>query len=68
MSSFDSDHCYRSLPRSPDLGHLRDEAKSLKKDCAAGDRGAIAFIAFHKSATAAGGVKLADAQFALARS
>lgn len=67
MPSFDSDHAYRSLPRSPDLGHLRDEAKSLKKICASGDSGGIAFVDFHLGrATTA--VKLADAQFALARS
>jgi hypothetical protein len=43
MRSFDSDHPYRSLPRSPDLGHLRDEAKALKRICASGDPTAIAF-------------------------
>lgn len=67
MRSFDSDHPYRSLPRSPDLGHLRDEAKSLKKICASGDPVAIAFIDFHRGKTP-NAVKLADAQFALARS
>lgn len=67
MSSFDSEPLYRSLPRLPDLGHLRDEAKSLKKICASGDAGAIAFIDFHRGKPSSA-VKLADAQFALARS
>ncbi len=47
MSAFDSDPIYRSLPCSPDLGRLRDEAKSLKKLCASGNAGAIAFVNFH---------------------
>lgn len=64
---FDSNRAYRSLPHSPDLGHLRDEAKSLKKSCASGDAGAIAFVEFHRGETTSA-VKLADAQFAVARS
>jgi ankyrin repeat protein len=67
MSSFDSNRTHRSLPRSPDLGHLRDEAKSLKKSCVSGDAGALAFVDFHLGKTTSD-VKLADAQFALARS
>lgn len=67
MLSFDFAKTYRSLPRSPDLGHLRDEAKSLKKSCASGNAGAIAFVEFHLGKTT-NVVQLADAQFALARS
>ncbi|HEY0687346.1 MAG TPA: ankyrin repeat domain-containing protein [Steroidobacter sp.] len=67
MPSFDSARPYRSLPRSPDLGRLRDEAKSLKKLCASGDPTAVGFVDFHLGRTT-GAVKLADAQFALARS
>jgi ankyrin repeat protein len=58
---------HRSLPHSPDLDHLRDEAKSLKKRCASGDPAAIEFIAFHRGVSAPS-AKLADVQFALARS
>jgi ankyrin repeat protein len=67
MSWFDSIHPFRSLPRSPDLRHLREEAKSLHKSYASGDPGAIGFIDFHRGKTA-DTVKLADAQFSLARS
>jgi hypothetical protein len=67
MSSFDSAHAFRSLPRSPDLRHLREEAKSLHKSYASGDPGAVEFIDFHRG-KAADSAKLADAQFALARS
>ena len=67
MPSFDSARAYRSLPLSPDLGHLRDEAKSLKKRCDSADASAIAFVDFHRGESA-GAVKLADAQFAVARS
>src|SRR5579862_9223170 len=66
MSSFDSDRPYRSLPQSPDLGHLREEAKLLKQMCAQGDAGAMAFVAFHQESKTSA-VQLADAQFALAR-
>jgi ankyrin repeat protein len=38
---------FHTLPRSPDLAHLRDEAKTLKKRTAAGDPEAIAFVEFH---------------------
>jgi len=54
-------------PRSPDLRHLREEAKSLHKSYASGDSGAVEFIDFHRG-KAADSAKLADAQFALARS
>lgn len=67
MLSFDSHHPYRSLPQSPDLGHVRDEAKLLKNTCATGDPRAQAFVHFH-AGERSGPVKLADAQFALARS
>jgi len=67
MSSFDSVHPFRSLPRSPDLGHLREEAKSLHKSHAAGAPGAVGFVDFHRAKPAAT-LKLADAQFVLARS
>ena len=67
MSSFDSVHPFRSLPRSPDLGHLRAEAKSLHKSYTSGDPGAVGFVDFHRDKTA-DAVKLADAQFVLARS
>jgi ankyrin repeat protein len=66
MSVFDSARPYRTLPRSPDLAHLREEAKSLKQACASGDPGACAFVQMHVS-QASGPVKLADAQLALAR-
>jgi hypothetical protein len=62
---------FRTLPRSPDLAHLRDEAKSLELRTAAGDREALAFVEFHKGASvpgsSAGRIELADVQFALAR-
>jgi ankyrin repeat protein len=67
---------FRTLPRSADLAHLREEAKSLKKRAAAGDEQAVAFVDFHggasaRSASARGpsteAIKLADVQFALAR-
>jgi hypothetical protein len=64
MSAFQ--HLHRSLPRSPDLEHLREEAKTLKQLCASRDADALQFVAFHKG-VAADAVKLADAQFALAR-
>jgi len=67
MFSFDAIHPFRSLPRSPDLGHLREEAKSLHKSYASGDPGAVGFVDVHRSRTA-DAVKLADAQFVLARS
>ena len=67
MSSFDSVYPFRSLPRSPDLGHLRAEAKSLHKSYTSGDPGAVGFLDFHRGKTA-DTVKLADAQFVLARS
>ena len=67
MSSFDSLHPFRSLPRSPDLGHLREEAKSLHKSHASGDPGAVGFVDVHRGKTA-DTVKLADAQFVVARS
>jgi len=67
MSSESSPSRFRSLPRSPNLDHLRDEAKTLRKRCASGDRAAIEFIAFHRGPTTPT-VKLADVQFALARS
>jgi ankyrin repeat protein len=66
MSHFDSAHPYRSLPHSPDLGHLRDEAKTLKALCASHDSAALAFVATHLNPPL-GIVKLADAQFTLAR-
>jgi len=67
MSSFNAEHPYRSLPQTPDLGHLREEAKLLKLQAAQGDAGAIAFVHFHREAQAGAAVQLADAQFALAR-
>ena len=62
---------FRTLPRSADLAHLREEAKSLKKRAAAGDEQAVAFVDFHGGVPARGpsteAIKLADVQFALAR-
>lgn len=58
---------YQTLPRSPDLARLREQAKSLKTRCASDDPDAIAFVIFHRQETHTA-VKLADAQFALARS
>ncbi len=67
MSSLGSDRSFfRTLPRSPDLDHLRDEAKALKKQCAAGDSQAAAFVQFHRG-EARKPVQLADAQLAIAR-
>jgi ankyrin repeat protein len=62
---------FLTLPRSADLEHLREAAKSLKKRTAAGDAEAIALVDFHRDASARGQsdrpIKLADVQFALAR-
>lgn len=57
---------FLTLPRSADLVHLREEAKSLKKRTAAGDRQAVAFVDFHREPSDEP-IKLADVQFALAR-
>ena len=67
MSAFDSPCLFRSLPRSPDLGHLREAAKSLHKSYAAGDPGVVELVDFHRDKPA-GTLKLTDAQFVLARS
>jgi len=62
---------FLTLPVSADFAHLRDEAKSLKKRTASGEREALAFVEFHGGASARGPsaqpIKLADVQFALAR-
>jgi ankyrin repeat protein len=67
MFTFDLGQPFRSLPRSPDLRHLREEAKSLHKSYQSGEPGAVGFVGFHRG-KAADTVKLADAQFVLARS
>ena len=62
---------YRSLPRSPDLDHLKEEAKALKKQIAKGDAEALAFVQFHQRAVSGlvkSPLQLASIQFALARS
>ena len=61
-----SDKYYRKLPLSPDFTHLRNEAKDLKDQFTSGDATAMDFVRFHLAA-ASPRVKLADAQFAIAR-
>lgn len=58
---------FRSLPLSPNLNHLRNEAKILKQQFDSGDSDARDFIASHLSAAPAV-LKLTEAQFAIARS
>jgi len=62
-----SDKYYRKLPLSPDFTHLKNEAKHLKQQFDAGDESALEFARFH-SGSANPKLKLADAQFAIARS
>ena len=57
---------FLTLPVSADFAHLRDEAKSLKKRAASGEREALSFVEFHRGPSAEP-IKLADVQFALAR-
>jgi hypothetical protein len=59
------DSHYRNLPFSPDLNHLKTEAKTLKKQFNSGDSRARNFASFHL-AMVPGQLKLADAQFAIA--
>src|SRR5215468_6492483 len=61
------DSHYRNLPLSPDLNHLKAEAKTLKKQFNSGDSWARDFASFHL-AMRLGQLKLAEAQFAIARS
>ena len=61
------DSHYRKLPLSPDLNHLKTEAKTLKKQFNSGDSHARNFASFHLTMVP-GQLKLADAQFAIARS
>ena len=61
------DSNYRTLPLSPDLNHLKSEAKTLKKQFNSGDSLARDFVSFHL-ASRSGELKLSDAQFAIARS
>jgi ankyrin repeat protein len=58
---------YRSLPLSPDLNHLKTEAKALKRQFTSGDSLARNFASFHL-AVAPDQLKLAEAQFAIAKS
>jgi ankyrin repeat protein len=61
------DSHYRNLPLSPDLNHLKTEAKTLKSEFNSGDALAHDFISFHLSMQPAE-LKLAEAQFAIAKS
>src|SRR5262245_55864261 len=61
-----SDKFYRKLPLSPDFTHLRNEAKDLKDQFNSGDGTAADFVRFHLPG-ASQRLKLADAQFAIAR-
>ena len=58
---------YRNLPLSADLNHLKLEAKTLKKQFNSGDSRARDFASFHV-VIRTGQLKLAEAQFAIARS
>jgi ankyrin repeat protein len=62
-----SDNHFRKLPLSPDFTHLRNEAKNLKEEFNSGDATAMEFARFHTRTTDST-IKLAVAQFALARS
>src|SRR5262249_5578305 len=61
------DSLYRNLPLSADLSHLKLEAKTLKKQFNSGDSRARDFASFHV-VIRTGQLKLAEAQFAIARS
>src|SRR5690242_7367438 len=61
------DSHYRNLPLSPDLNHLKTEAKALKSQFDSGDVWPTAFVSFHRTMQLAE-LKLAEAQFAIARS
>src|SRR5262245_15015465 len=61
------DSHYRNLPLSPDLNHLKTEAKTLKKQFNSGDSWARDFASFHLTRRPVQ-LKLAEAQFAIARS
>jgi len=61
------DSHYRNIPLSPDLHHLKLEAKTLKKQFNSGDSGARDFASFHLTMRP-GQLKLAEAQLAIARS
>jgi len=58
-----------ALPPSPDLAYERKRAKALLRDCRGGDRDAIARVVVHlpRLAGSIGSLKLADAQFVIAR-
>lgn len=58
-----------ALPPSPDFAYERKRAKALLRDCRAGDREAIARVLSHlpRLAGSLGALKLADAQFVIAR-
>ncbi len=58
-----------ALPPSPDFAYERKRAKALLRDCRAGDRDAIARVVAHlpRLAGSIGSLKLADAQFVIAR-
>jgi ankyrin repeat protein len=58
---------YRNLPLSPDLNHVKSEAKTLKKQFNSGDSWAREFASFHL-AIRPEQLKLVEAQFAIARS
>jgi len=58
---------YQTLPKSPDLDSLKRQAKLLKKQFDARDQTAMDFVSFHIG-NAKTKLKLADAQFAIAKS
>jgi ankyrin repeat protein len=64
-TSRDSHH--RNLPLSPDLNYLKAEAKTLKTQFNSGDSWAREFASFHLEVRP-DQLKLAEAQFAIARS
>src|SRR5262245_42832222 len=59
----------RHFPVRPNLNQLRQQAKDLLRELKRGEPSAVAeFQKHHPRRVGAGAVKLADAQFALARS
>src|SRR5262245_29595544 len=70
MSDEPASSFYRKLPSFPDLTHLKNEAKDLKRRFGDGDQAAIALVKFHLGfhlGQTPERIKLADAQFVLSR-